>query len=62
MTLFGVAAEKGASLGILFFTQMLILAAIGGVLELLEKKAISKVEPSAAELDSSEQLVCEKQE
>jgi len=62
MTLFSIAPEKGASLGVLFFTQMLILATIGGILEFFEKKAISKVEPSVVGLDGSEQLACEKQE
>jgi len=62
MTLFSIAPEKGASLGVLFFTQMLILATIGGILELLEKKATSKAEPSVVKVDSDEQLVYEKQE
>ena len=37
MTVFGLAPENGASLGILFFSQMLIVALIGGLLELAEK-------------------------
>ena len=37
LTLYGFQPEKGILIGILFFSQMLILAGIGGVLEALEK-------------------------
>ena len=35
-TVFGLAPEKGVLIGIVFFSQMLILAGIGGLLELFE--------------------------
>ena len=36
-TLFDLPPEKGIIIGILFFTQMLILSGIGGILEIFEK-------------------------
>jgi hypothetical protein len=36
-SLFGLSPEKGVLIGILFFSQMLIFAGIGGVLEYFEK-------------------------
>jgi len=36
-TLFGLVPEKGFLIGILFFSQMLILSAIGGILNLFEE-------------------------
>jgi uncharacterized protein (TIRG00374 family) len=37
LTLYGFQPEKGVLIGILFFSQMLILAGIGGMLEAMEK-------------------------
>jgi len=37
LTLFNLPSEKGVLIGILFFTQMIVLAAIGGIFNLFEK-------------------------
>lgn len=53
-TLFGLSPEKGVLIGIFLFTQMLILAAIGGLLELAENgkdktKSTSRVQSFLSE-------------
>jgi len=37
ITVFGLSPVKGVSIGVLFFSQMLIVAAIGGIFEIFEK-------------------------
>jgi hypothetical protein len=37
LTLYGLPPEKGVLIGILFFSQMLIMAFVGGVFELTDK-------------------------